>query len=254
MGELHPVFYEVFEALPRQGPGSRECSARALALCRGLPAAPRIVDFGCGSGAQTLDLAALTDGTIEAIDAHPPLVERLARVVAERGLTARVRPAVGDMAQPFLAAESVDLVWSEGAAYTIGIARALAAWRPLLRPGGYLAFTHVAWLVADPPPELRAYWDREYPEIAVPEATLALAREAGFELVGHFPLPPAAWWDDFYTPMEARVRAARAAHAEDPVALEALDEISGEIELHRRFGAYYGYVFFVLRRTAGTSS
>jgi SAM-dependent methyltransferase len=250
MGDPHAVFYEVFEALPRQGPGSRECTARALALCRELPAAPRIVDFGCGGGAQTLDLAAITDGTIDAIDAHRPLVERLARVVAERGWAGRVRPAIGDMARPSLAPASVDLVWSEGAAYAIGVATALAAWRPLLRPGGYVAFTHLAWLRDDPPAELRAYWQREYPEIAAPEATLALAREAGFEVVGHFPLPFAAWWDDFYTPMEARVRAARAAHAGDPAARAALDAIAEEIELHRRFGAHYGYVFFVLRRPA----
>ncbi|MCL4817852.1 MAG: class I SAM-dependent methyltransferase [Vicinamibacteria bacterium] len=250
MGDLAPVFYEVFEALPRQGPGSRECTARALALCRGLPAAPRIVDFGGGAGAQTLDLAALTDGTIEAIDALASLVERLARVVAERGLTARVRPVVGDMAQPSFAPESVDLVWSEGAAYTIGIATALAAWQPLLRPGGHLAFSHVAWLRDDPPAELRAYWQREYPEIAAPEATIALAREAGFEVVGHFPLPAAAWWDDFYTPMEARVRDLRAVHAADAEALAVLDAIDEEIDMHRRFGEHYGYVFFVLRRPA----
>jgi SAM-dependent methyltransferase len=250
MGDLPPVFYEVFEPLPRQGPGSRECTARALALCRGLPPRPRIVDFGCGRGAQTLDLAALTDGTIDAVDAHAPLVDRLARAVAERGLQGRVRPAVGDMAQPAFEPGSVDLVWSEGAAYAIGIAPALAAWRPLLRPGGHLAFTHVAWLRPDPPAELRAYWQREYPGIAAPEATLALARDAGFEVVGHFPLPAAAWWDDFYTPMEARVRALRAVHAADPAALAVLDSIDEEIELHRRFGAHYGYVFFVLRRPA----
>jgi hypothetical protein len=31
------VFFEVYEAQPRQGPGNRECTARALALCRDLP-------------------------------------------------------------------------------------------------------------------------------------------------------------------------------------------------------------------------
>ncbi len=250
MSDLHPVFYEVFEPLPRQGPGSRECTARALALCRGLPPAPRIVDFGCGRGAQTLDLAALTDGTIDAVDAHPPLVERLARAIDERGLQGRVRPSVGDMAQPTLEHGSVDLVWSEGAAYAIGIATALAAWWPLLRPGGHLAFSHVAWLRDDPPAALRAYWQREYPGIAAPEATLALAREAGFEVVGHFPLPAAAWWDDFYAPMETRVRELRAVHAADPEALAVLDATDEEIDMHRRFGEHYGYVFFVLRRPA----
>ena len=46
--------FEVFEALPRQGPGDRACAERALALCDELPATPRILDLGCGVGAQTM--------------------------------------------------------------------------------------------------------------------------------------------------------------------------------------------------------
>ena len=44
------VFFEVYEALPRQGPGSRACAAKALGLCRDLPAAPAVLDLGCGVG------------------------------------------------------------------------------------------------------------------------------------------------------------------------------------------------------------
>ncbi len=44
------IFFEVFESLPRQGPGSRACAAKALALCRDLPPAPAVLDLGCGVG------------------------------------------------------------------------------------------------------------------------------------------------------------------------------------------------------------
>lgn len=36
----NPLFLELFEALPRQGPGSRESTARALELSRDLPPGP----------------------------------------------------------------------------------------------------------------------------------------------------------------------------------------------------------------------
>jgi ubiquinone/menaquinone biosynthesis C-methylase UbiE len=72
---LEKLFFEVFEPLPRQGPGSRSSAARALALCAGLPAAPVILDLGCGAGAQTFHLAELTSGSIVAIDKHAPSVE-----------------------------------------------------------------------------------------------------------------------------------------------------------------------------------
>ena len=45
------------------------------------------------------------------------------------------------MAKPDLPPDSFDLIWSEGAFYNIGIACALDVCRPLLRAGGYLAFT-----------------------------------------------------------------------------------------------------------------
>ncbi len=51
------IFFEVFESLPWQGPGSRACIARALELCTDLPQAPTILDLGCGVDAQTFDLA-----------------------------------------------------------------------------------------------------------------------------------------------------------------------------------------------------
>ena len=46
------IFFEVFEPLPRQGPGNLASAERALALCADLPASPRVLDLGCGSGAQ----------------------------------------------------------------------------------------------------------------------------------------------------------------------------------------------------------
>ncbi len=39
---FRPIFFEFYEALPRQGPGNRACAARALALCSDLPPAPAV--------------------------------------------------------------------------------------------------------------------------------------------------------------------------------------------------------------------
>ncbi len=128
------IFFEVFEDLPRQGPGSKTCAAEALALCRELPESPSILDLGCGVGGQTLYLAAL--------------------------------------------------------------------------------------------------------------------RDCGFEPVGHFPLPDEAWWDDFYTPMEARIAELRIKYADDQEASALLDQIAEEPEMHRRHSGYYAYEFFVARRCA----
>ena len=245
---LVEIFFEVFEDLPRQGPGNRACAARALSLCRDLPSSPAILDLGCGVGGQTLHLAEMTSGSIVAIDSHAPGIERLSAVVAERGLSHRIRPAVGDIAHPDQPPGSFDLIWSEGALYNVGIEKALGICRELLRPGGYLAFTDAVWLKADPPPEVKKTFDQDYPAMGgVPEILLSI-ENSGLVPVDHFTLPDEAWWDDFYTPMEKRIDDLRRKYATDTEALAVLDKISQEPKMHRRYSDYYAYEFFVARR------
>ena len=244
------IFFEVYENLPRQGPGNRDCAARALRLCAGLPRAKTIVDLGCGVGGQTLHLADLTTGSIVAVDSHAPSIERLRATLAARGLSQRVQAQVGDMAHLNLPQESYDLVWSEGALYNIGIGSALRICHRLLRPGGYIAFTDAVWRKEDPPPEVKASFDLDYPTMGTATDVEAAIRLAGFEFLGRFTLPDAAWWDDFYSPMEQRIMELRRKYGNDAEALAALDQLAQEPEMHRRYSDYYAYEFFVGRRSA----
>lgn len=248
------VFFEVFDHLPRQGPGDRKSAARALGMCPDLPPAPTIVDLGCGAGGQTLHLADLVPtGTILAIDRHAPSIERLRTSIAQRGLQGRVDALVGDMARPAVPAGSVDLVWSEGALYAIGLPTALRVCHDLLRPGGCLAFTHLVWRKAGPPPEVEASLGLEDPALGWVEDAVTAIRCSGLDLVGHFTLPDDAWWDDFYTPMEARIAALRATYANDPETLAILAELAREPEMHRRHASFYAYEWFVARRPSRTA-
>jgi len=243
-----PIFFELYEALPRRGPGNRASAAKALALCSGLPPVPAILDLGCGVGMQTFHLAELTRGSIVAVDNHAPSIERLRAAVKERGLAERVRPVVGDMAKPGLPSASFDLVWSEGALYNIGIENALHVCRDLLRPGGYVAFTEAVWRKENPPSEVKASFDMDYPTMGWVIDVLAFIDRAGLELMGHFTLPDEAWWDDFYTPMQRRIAELRGTYATDGEALAVLDQLAREPELHRQCADFYAYEFFVVRR------
>jgi SAM-dependent methyltransferase len=242
------IFFEVFENLPRQGPGNRACAARALGLCHELPQFPSILDLGCGVGGQTLQLAELTDGNILAIDSSLSSIERLRATIAAYGLSPRISAIVGDMAHLQQPSESFDLIWSEGALYSIGLLNALHICHDLLRPGGYLAFTDAVWRKHNPPTEVKAGFDLDYPTMGVLDDDLAAIKACGFELIGHFTLPGEAWWDDFYTPMEARIAELRGKYANDREALTVLDQLAEEPEMHRRYSDFYAYEFFVARR------
>ncbi len=85
----------------------------------------------------------------------------------------------------------------------------------------------------------------------VPDVLAAIER-CGFALMGHFPLPDEAWWDDFYTPMEIRIEELRGKYGDDEEALAVLDQLAQEPEMHRGYSDYYAYEFFVARRKGFT--
>ena len=76
---------------------------------------------------------------------------------------------------------------------------------------------------------------------------LERVRRAGFEVLHSFVLPDAAWWDDYYTPLEARLGVLRSQYRTDSAALEALELFGTEIEYFRRWSDYYGYLFVSAR-------
>lgn len=242
------ILFQVYEALPRQGPGSRACTERALEMCEALPHSPEVLDLGCGNGAQTLVLAERLSGHITAVDSHAPNISSLDAKLRERELASRVSTRVADMGAPTAAAGSLDLVWSEGALYNIGIRKALELYAPPLRSGGFLVFTEAVWRSTTPSSEVKALF-ADYPTMGSIEDVRTIVNDhGGFSVCEHFSLPNEAWWDDFYGPMERRIATLREDYANDEEALAILEQQAREPELHRRFGDQYGYEFFVLRR------
>jgi SAM-dependent methyltransferase len=244
------VFFEIHSGLPREGPGNRQCTARALDLARPLPPAPAVLDIGCGPGAQTMDLAdLLLDAVITAVDLHEPFVLQTNRRARERGVEARVRASSGDMTALAFPQACFDLIWCEGAAYMMGVGAALAAWRPLLKPGGRLALSEAVWLRPDPPAPVRRFW-AEYPAMGDVAAARALVDASGYRLLGDFVLPDEAWMMDYYEPLRRRIAALEPRFAGDPVARAVLEAHAQEIAVFERYAAWYGYLFLVMTPTA----
>ncbi len=249
------IFFKIHTDLPREGPGESEATRRALALLKNLPAEPLILDIGCGPGLQTLDLARYTKGKVVAVDTHQPFLEQLQKRAQAAALSGRITTANESMfALPF-PAHSFDLLWSEGAIYIIGFEQGLRAWRRLLRspepasgkPGGYLAVTEISWLKPNPPQAVAQYWKAEYPGMRGIHENLERLRASGYHEIGHFTLPPTAWWTDYYTPIETRLPSLREKYGDDPEARALLDATQTEIDFYREYSDWYGYVFYVMQ-------
>ena len=183
---LTALFFELFSGLPRQGPGTTASTRRALGLVPGVGPRTRVLDVGCGTGAQTLVLAHSSPARIVAVDNHPPFIDVLNRRARRLGITNRVKGRVADMHRLDFADGAFDLIWCEGAIYNVGLEAGLRDWRRLLRGNGHVALTEVCWRTPQPPAECAAFWNRvhdhrsklmvfhgltEMPEYGIPRCT-----------------------------------------------------------------------------------
>ncbi len=234
----------------RQGPGSDEETLRALELTRLERAAGlQVADIGCGTGASTLVLASgLPLARITAVDLFPEFLDILAERARAAGCSKRIETLAESMdALPF-AAESLDLIWSEGAIYNMGFRTGIEAWKPFLRPGGVIAVSEITWLRPDPPEEIRQHWNSEYPEIATASEKIAILERAGYDLLGYLVLPSTNWVDNYYGPTEERIPAFLERHAGLPEAAELVAMERQEADLYKRYQDWFSYGFYVARK------
>lgn len=241
------LFYRIFKLLPRQGPGCKEATRRVFRHLPPLPENAAILDIGCGSGTQTLDLAALTSGRITAVDNHQPFLDALAARAERDGLNDRITIVRASMDNLPFGPGQFDLIWSEGAIFIMGFKQGLAAWRPLVNGGGHLVVSDAAWFEPDPPRELVAWWEKQgYVPLTEPEK-MEQVRRAGLEIVAMERLPDAGWWEHYYVPMLEQVARFGKIYGDDPALKAVLDSFQHEAEMYRTYKRYYGYTFFVLR-------
>jgi ubiquinone/menaquinone biosynthesis C-methylase UbiE len=245
---LPDFFFEIHKDLPREAPGDDASTAQAYALLPKLPDHPQVLDVGCGTGAQTLVLARLSGGQITAVDTHKPFLKALNVKAAQQGLAGRISTLPISMKEMNFSMRSFDLIWSEGAIYIMGFDEGLREWKRLLKPGGCIAVTECSWFKPNPPEELRAFWEANYPAMRSVEDNLASIKRLGYQVLGWFALPESSWWDNYYHPLQQRVAALRAQYAHDAEAVRLLDTELEEIDLYQRYAEWYGYAFYVMHK------
>lgn len=247
------LFYELHKDLPREGPGNNESTRKAYQLIEKYVSKPSILDIGCGPGMQTLELAALTDGTILASDMNEGFLEVLRNEVERRGLSDKVTVEKANMKSLPYGEEQFDVIWSEGAIFIIGFEKGLGEWRKYLKDEGILVVSELSWLKENVPQEPLDFWNNAYPEADTVTGNVDKAEKLGYQLIDTFVLPEAGWWEHYYNPLEERIDILREKYKNDQGALKILAESQTEIDLYRNYSDYYGYVFYLLRKNGGVS-
>lgn len=229
------AFFTLHRDLPRQGPGTGEDVAWALSL---IAAPARILDAGCGPGADSETLAAVLPlARIEAIDSTAHLVEEAQDRLA--CFCPRVSARLGDMRS---LAGPADLIWCAGAIYFLGVETALSLWRSALAPGGAIAFSEPVFLTDPPDPAARAFW-ADYPGVGSEAALVARIAAAGYRVLGTRPVVGRGWLD-YYLPLMAR--AARLRIGAGPELAAVLDEAEAEFARWRAAPDHVAYLLCVV--------
>jgi cyclopropane fatty-acyl-phospholipid synthase-like methyltransferase len=207
-----------------------------------------VVDAGCGSGQQTLTLARALHTPIHAIDSYPRFLENLARRAAAAGLTQWVQPHCMDMKDIASVFPSVDLLWSEGAAYNIGFEKALTLWHAVVAPGGFVVVSELCWLTNPEaaPAAVREFFHAGYPDMRTVDDAATVAKRAGYQLLGTHTLPRESWVDGYYDVLKPRAKSFLG-HS-DPAVHQFAADILNEIAVFEQSAGSYGYVFFVLSK------
>ena len=234
----------MFGGMEKLGPGS---NAQTLHVLRHLPKRQFrvVVDAGCGTGRQTLALVKELGVPVHAVDSYAPFLTDLMRRARETEVEGLVQAHCMNMKDIPKVFQEIDLLWSEGAAYNIGFADALATWALALIPGGFAVISELSWLKEQAPDPVTEFFRSGYPGMQSLQQNMAVAERAGYTVLRTDILPREAWVDGYYDILAPRARALLN-HPDKSVREFAVETVR-EIEVFQYSEDSYGYVFYVLQ-------
>ncbi len=178
---------------------------------------PSILDIGCGSGVQTIELANLCNGHITAIDIDVMALEALRRKVEDQGSSNRIEVIELSMWDLNKLGKNFDIIWAEGSVFVIGFETGIRNWKVLLADKGCL-------VVHDEDTKI--------------SAKLRLIEKHKYKKIGQIEISHDEWWKRYYAPLENLLEQEK---------LDGVDEESLRTEMDRFKKTKMGSIFFILQ-------
>jgi len=235
----------LFGGMEKLGPGSNSDTLHVLKL---LPKQSfrLVVDAGCGTGRQTMVLAKSLGSVVHAVDTYKPFLDDLVSRAQKAGVDHLVRTHCMDMKDIPTEFKDIDLLWSEGAAYSIGFSNALSTWAAVIISGGFAVVSEMSWLENKIPDKVREFFLTVYPDMQTIRQNIEIAENAGYKVLTTHMLPKETWVEGYYDILEPRAKFL-VDHPDPAVRAFAIEAVK-EIEVFECSEDSYGYVIYVLQR------
>ena len=230
--------------LERKGPGDTNYSDYIISQIPELPTNPRIADIGCGAGAGALVLAKKFNSKVRAVDFSREFLDELEDRSKQQGLEHLVETINCDMGNLDWEPGTIDLLWSEGAAYILTFEGALNAWRPLMAANGVAVISEMNYFTSEVPESLKMYMQTAYPDINTEQENSDIINSLGFNVLGIHRLPSEAWWNNYYEPLRHNIESFKS--SDDSVMQSVIRETEEEMRFFKEYEHIYGYSFYIM--------
>lgn len=248
MSEEMELLIKLHKDGERQGPGSDAITRQALDII-GIDKnqKTKILDVGCGTGAQTITLAKNLNCAITAVDLFEPFLSKVSERFNDFNLRDKITTTACSMSEMPFNDEAFDLIWSEGAIYNIGFETGLKNWKRFAKMNGYIAVSEITWTTNSRPEEIESDWNNEYPCIGKASENIDIIEKLGYRFIGAFTLPEYCWEDMYYIPMEKRFSEFIKNNPGNR-SMEIIKSEKKDIELYRKYKQYFSYVFYIMQK------
>jgi len=236
---------EIHRGLERQGPGDTDYSNYIISQLPELSTNPCIADIGCGAGAGTLILADKFKSKVRAVDFSQEFLDELEDRAKQRGLEHLIETIECDMGNLDWEPGTIDLLWSEGAAYNITFEGALKAWRPLMASNGIAVISEMNYFTSEVPEPVKIFMQNAYPAIKTEPENADIINSSGFDVLGIHRLPSRAWWDNYYEPLGKNMKSFK--NSNDSIMQSVISETEEEMKFFKEHEKIYGYSFYIMR-------
>jgi len=247
--EYMDLLVELHKDAERQGPGGDAQTLQAASLARLDRSLPlKIADIGCGTGAASLVLAKHFNVEVTAVDFLEEFLSVLEKRAASECVGDRINVSHQSMDDLDFEDESYDVLWSEGAIYSMGFEEGIKAWARYLKPKGMLVVSEITWLTNERPAPLNEYWEAAYPQVATASEKMRVLENNSYKPLGYVALPSNCWLENYYRPLQSRFDVFLSKHSGNDAALQIIEDERNEIALYEMYKEFYSYGMYVAQK------